>query len=325
MTIQESSRSGLLQRLVYLNYNSTMRVAITGGCGFFGSVLSQNLVNVGHVVTSIHRSEIHFRAKNHRCIPRAQIRSTQVKGLTLEVDVLVVLESVSIENSKDVPASEFMELTVQKDFLDLVNCLKPKKIIFASSGGAVYGESPYRQPLSEKFSPKPISSYGKAKLDFENFLEVVVSPKFGISTISIRISNLFGSSPAIAKSNGLIDTVITKMRRDETIDLYGADIVRDYVHIQDIVEIFELSMLNDSEESVINAGSGIGKTNLEVVSEISRYFPQNPKIRYHKENRNAPKFNVLDNSLAFSEFGWKPKIDLTQGIQKILSQSCHLS
>lgn len=325
MTIQESLKSGLQQRLVNLNYYSTMHVAITGGCGFFGSVLSQNLVNVGHIVTSIHRSDVHFDTKNHRCIPRNQLRDTQKMGLSLEVDVLVVLESVDTENSKDLPASEMQESNVQKDFLELVNCLNPRKIVFASSGGAVYGESPYRQPLSERFTPKPISSYGRAKLDFENFLEMVVSPKFGVKTISLRISNLFGNSLAIAKSNGLINTVITRMRRDETIDLYGGDIVRDYVHIQDIVEIFELSILNDSEKLVINAGSGIGNTNLEVVSEISRYFPKSPKICYHEEKRNSPRFNVLDNSLAFSEFGWRPKIDLKQGIQKMLSQSSDLS
>jgi len=196
-------------------------------------------------------------------------------------------------------------------------CVKYKipKLIFASSGGAIYG-IPKQLPLPEESPTNPICSYGIVKLALEKYLELY-RELHGLNYVSLRISNPYGPRQNPNGKQGVISVFASRMLQNKPLTLWGkGDAVRDFVHVRDIARLFYLAMTS-KEQGVFNAGSGVGISINDLIGMMSIELGVVPNIiRLEARQADVPA-TVLSCRKARNSFGWVPQIPIEQGIREV--------
>jgi UDP-glucose 4-epimerase len=202
--------------------------------------------------------------------------------------------------------------------LDLFEILRanPKcKLIFASSGGAVYG-IPKNLPISEAHETNPVSPYGVSKLAIEKFL-FSYSSQHGLDYTIIRLSNPYGPGQLNLRGQGLIPTIIEGGLTGQPVNIWGdGTSERDYLFIDDAVEAFSKALTYKGSERIFNVGSGAGTSILNLVSEIEGLLHLPIKLKFEQRRPSDPLVNILDVALAKEVLGWIPSTSLGDGLQK---------
>ena len=202
----------------------------------------------------------------------------------------------------DIEAS--LVATVQ--LLNVCNAEGVRRVIFASSGGTVYGVSE-EIPISEDAATNPISAYGINKLAVEKYLYL-----FGVQTkiehVSLRIANPFGPNQDPFGRQGLVAASIFKMLADDPIEIWGNGLVRrDYIYVDDVADAFISAANYRGPLTSFNIGSGEGKSVDAVVDSVADVLGiRAPKKVYRPGQKADVPSNVLDISRARSELGWRP-------------------
>jgi UDP-glucose 4-epimerase len=190
------------------------------------------------------------------------------------------------------------------------------KIVFASSGGTVYGETG-GIPAIESMLPRPSCSYAAAKLACEHYLGI--SARLGgISSIVLRISNLYGGSQVVKGDQGVVGFLVKRIPSGEVFRLYG-DTIRDYIHVDDVSDAFMLALAADGGgQEVINISSGQGTSLLGLVGLISTHCGREARYILDARRPFDLQYSVLCNDRARDRLGWRPGIELTEGIIRTL-------
>jgi UDP-glucose 4-epimerase len=191
-------------------------------------------------------------------------------------------------------------------------------IVFASSGGTIYGDGS-GEPLKEDHDKAPLSAYGVVKLAIEHYLQLYHS-QFGLKTFSLRISNAYGPGQLKGVVIGSVARFLRNVVEGETIEIWGdGSIVRDYVYIDDIVDAFTRCVLNLDEMKAgsYNIGSGVGHSLNQVIELVSEITGLSARVDYTEARRFDVHSIVLDPSKMTRESGWRPKVNLTGGIQRM--------
>lgn len=291
-----------------------MKVLVTGANGFLGSSLVDTLRDKGHdcvgCVRSVETEKGQIFFSLGETLPEELLRH-----LT-EADALVHLAWTST------PASSNLDIEgeVRANVLGTISLFQAaarsgvSNIVFASSGGQVYGEMK-GQAYAEDSPTHPKSAYGVGKLACEKFLEVI-SRQHGIVHHSLRISNLFGEGQKLKEGFGIIPTVINKILNDEPIDVFGTDpMVRDFVHVSDVVDSILLALFNPVG-GAFNIGSGKGCEIVSLIDLIAELIGK-PAIKNFQERRiSDPRRVVLDIQMAMQRLAWQPKLSLEEGLQR---------
>lgn len=296
-----------------------MKALIIGGSGFIGTNLSESLVERGHGVRIYSRSTNRFRGTprgvdyvegelgNHGLIRDA------LEG----VDVVFHLASTTLpKTSNDDPVYD-----VRSNMVDTLQLLEAcvdagvGKVIFASSGGTVYGPSK-TIPVNEEHPTNPISSYGIVKLTIEKYLELF-RHLYGLDYAALRISNPYGPYQDPAGQQGAISVFLHRIRTREPITIWGdGRVVRDYIYISDVVDALELAAHTETRRKVLNVGSGCGASLNELVETIADVVGRRPKIEYLPARSLDVPASVLEIGRAGEELSWVPKEDLMAGISR---------
>ena len=204
------------------------------------------------------------------------------------------------------------------DFLEECKKANIKKIIYSSSGGAIYGNIQYNSaPFKEESPVNPISNYGVSKLFFEQSLEIL-KQRSGINYTILRISNPYGPGQSPRKNIGVISKFIWSYINRIEVDVYGSlSSYRDYIYISDLLSAIECVILNGHDEShVFNIGSG-QKTSLDdLINYINRLSSQKLLVRKVKKRQNDVNSNYLDIDRAKNKLNWSPQVSLQNGIIK---------
>ena len=202
--------------------------------------------------------------------------------------------------------------------LDCARKLKIKKIIFFSSGGTVYGQSS-GAPVSENHPTKPLCAYGVHKLGIELYLGLY-HEIFGLDYRVLRISNPFGEYQKDNKSQGVIPIFLQKIARNEEIEVWGdGRIVRDYVHVDDVMRAAVSMLSYFGNEKIFNVGSGKGSSLISIIKLLEDLLEKEAKVNFTASRLEDVKSNVLDISKIKSELGWTPNITLEEGIKRLVS------
>lgn len=194
--------------------------------------------------------------------------------------------------------------TVQ--LLNVCNAEGVRRVIFASSGGTVYGVSD-RLPIPEDGPTNPISAYGINKLAVEKYLHL-----FGfqnkIEHVSLRIANPFGPYQDPFGRQGLVAASIFKLLVNDPIEIWGDGLVtRDYIYVDDVAQAFIKAAGYRGAFTSFNIGSGEGRSVDEVVDSIAGILAiGTPKKVYRPGQRADVPSNVLDISRADLELAWRP-------------------
>lgn len=208
--------------------------------------------------------------------------------------------------------------------LNLIEALRKQQhrvdLVFASSGGAVYGSRDSRIPFAEADPTRPGSPYGVVKLAIEHYLRLAAEEGWLRVTV-LRIANPYGTLLAPQRRQGLVGVAMNQVLQGEPVPVYGdASNVRDYVHLADVAEAIERALAPSRPFDVYNIGSGRGTSTEEVIALIERTIGR-AVVRQlltgiDHADRLVP-WVVLDIAKAERELGWRPRISLEAGIERL--------
>jgi UDP-glucose 4-epimerase len=190
-----------------------------------------------------------------------------------------------------------------------------RKIVFISSGGTVYG-IPHEVPIPESASTDPISAYGISKLAIEKYL-ALYHYLYGCDYSVLRVANSFGPYQSPHRRQGLIAAFMHRIARGQAVEIWGdGRVVRDFVYIDDVIDAVLAAAVYGGSHRVFNVGAGIGRSVLEVVTDIADVLGRPDVAPIHKPGRATDvPVNVLNIALIQREFGWSPRTDWRQGLR----------
>jgi UDP-glucose 4-epimerase len=298
-----------------------MKIAILGASGFIGKNLASRLILDGNQVTSFVRNK-----QTEPTIDIGHQVEFDFRDLSSFSSMLSGFEVVIHLVSSSNPASSRLDARseIQDNLLGTLDLLKTLKqspetrLIFASSGGAVYCK-PKSSPIVESHSTDPVSPYGVSKLAIEKFLHIA-SLEGGLDYRILRLSNPYGPLQLNTKGQGLIPTVIEAALRGQSLPVWGdGSNTRDYIYIDDVVEAFVKAIDYKGEIRTFNVGSGVGSSVLQIVSEVTSLIDKDLRMDFLPARESDPPSNVLDITLAKAELGWGTRTTLREGLGKSIA------
>jgi UDP-glucose 4-epimerase len=295
-----------------------MRVLVTGGAGFIGSHVADTLLAAGHEVaildnlSSGKRANIDPRATFYEC----DLRDPQVATILAEYRPEVISHhaaQMSVRISIDQPlldASVNIQGTL--NLLEGATRAGVRKIIYASTGGAAYGEPRYL-PCDEAHPVHPLSHYGITKHTVEHYLELYAG-LYGLDYTALRYPNVFGPRQDPEGEAGVVAIFARRMLRNLPLAIFGdGRQERDFVAVGDVARA-TLAALESGGGTIINLGSGVG-TSVQTIFE---------RLAALTDYRRAPEFRpvrpgevyriYLTNERARDLLGWMPTIALDDAL-----------
>ncbi|MDP9341757.1 MAG: UDP-glucose 4-epimerase GalE [Actinomycetota bacterium] len=301
-----------------------MKVLVTGGAGFIGSVVGEALVEQGHEVVALdnlshgHREAVHPEARFVECDLLEQARTDQVLARERPDAVVHMAAEALVDVSITDPGRFFRANVVGGvHLLDAVVRHGVERLVFSSTA-AVYGE-PDRVPIPEDAPHRPVNSYGESKLSFERMLRWY-RRAHGLRHVSLRYFNACGATERFGEHHEPETHLIPILLgvalgfRDRAI-LFGSDYdtpdgscIRDYVHVADLAgaHVLALEHIDELEARTYNLGNGSGSSNLEVVAAIREVTGHDVPVDVGPRRPGDPARLVADPSRIRSELGWVP-------------------
>ncbi len=296
-----------------------MKILVTGGAGFIASHITDAFINEGHQVVVLDDLSTGFQ-KNIN--PAAKFIKANICDKKL--DQLFENEKFDVVNHhaaqmdvrRSVKDPEFDATTNILGTLNLLQNAKKygvKKIMFASTGGAVYGEQEYF-PADEKHNTQPKSPYGISKLAVEKYLYFYNS-EFGLNYSILRYANIYGPRQNAMGEAGVVAIFSTKLLKGEQPVINGSgEQTRDYVFVGDVVKA-NLLLLNDKDSDIFNVGTTI-ETNVNQLFNLLNKITGANKDEVHGPAAAGEQMrSVITSEKLFKKFGWKPSTKLEEGLE----------
>jgi UDP-glucose 4-epimerase len=307
-----------------------MKILVTGGAGFIGSHVVDGFLKAGHEVIVVDNlstgkiSNLNKAAKFYEIdIRDSKLREIFRKEKPDIVNHHAAQISVPVSVEDPVKDGEINAL----GFLSLLNYCRDfavKKVIFISSGGAIYGEAS-EYPTSEDYSPQPLSPYAIHKLISEYYL-AFYQHQFKLDYTILRYANVYGPRQIPHGEAGVISIFITNFKNGVRSSLYAFPeepdgMKRDYVYVKDIVKA-NLQALHKGSLDYINIGTGLETTTGQLYREIaeqmgSKEEPVRAGARPGDIRRSCLNIEKAENIL-----GWKPGVSLQEGIKETIDFFC---
>lgn len=296
-----------------------MKILVTGGAGFIASQIADAFIDEGHQVVILddlstgYEKNVNPKAK----FVKANICDKNLDKLFAEEKFDVVNHhAAQMDVRRSVKDPEFDATTNILGTINLLqNCVKyrVKKFMFASTGGAVYGEQDYF-PADERHNQQPKSPYGISKLAVEKYLYFYNS-EHKLNYTILRYANIYGPRQNPFGEAGVVAIFSTKLLKGEQPIINGhGNQTRDYVFVGDVVKA-NLLGLNDEVSDVYNIGTGIETD----VNQLFHYI--NDITGAGKEEKHGPAAageqlrSVITSDKLFNKFGWRPSTKLEDGLK----------
>ena len=297
-----------------------MKILVSGGAGFIASHVSDALLEAGHEVHILddlsggRRENIPEGAVFHEL----DIRSEEASACMLEHGFeAFVHHAAQMDVRKSVAYPQF---DAAVNVLGLLNLMEAgrraglKKVVFASTGGAIYGEPEYA-PQDEGHATRPLSPYGVTKLCAERYLDYYRN-QYGIPFVALRYGNVYGPRQNPHGEAGVVAIFVQRMLRGEQPVVYGDGLqTRDYVYVGDVVQA-NLSALAYDGSGTFNIGTAV-ETSVNDLFDILRDRIAPGMERRHEPGRpGEQRRSVLAFDLARRKLGWAPGTDIVHGLEE---------
>lgn len=292
---------------------------VLGADGFLGSHLTDDLVSRGFSVRAFDRFE-DGKIKN-LVYPQDGLEIFSGDFLSSESieealhDIDIVFHFISLGNPaltiKD-PKSD-IENNVLGTIKLLDACVKQgiKKVIYPSSGGAIYGDAKSEYAHEDSLL-EPITPYSINKLCVEKYLSYY-KRYYNLDYVIYRISNPYGERQSVDGTQGVIPILLKKVLHGETVDVYGNS-VRDYIYVKDVTRFIAENFDKEHKYAIYNLGSGKPTSLTEILSVVEKVTQMTPKKNQLEKRKFDVDRIVLDINRIKKEFRFTPAIDFIDGV-----------
>ncbi len=306
-----------------------MKVVITGATGAIGQAFLTRLLAsadprlrrmdvIALTGSTAGKQLIHERFPAVQAIQHTAWRGEELRKALADVDVLVHLAWSSVPGT----ASLDPDADLRENVLDLLPVMDlaaecgVARVLFVSSGGTVYGPMLQELPITEDHRLAPATAYGSSKLSFEHMLGGHAA-MHGYKPVVLRPSNVYGMATFNSKPQGVVQHWMKAILEDRPIELWneGAT-MRDFIHIDDMVEALILAMMYAGNRTVFNISTGVGTTLSELVSKLEEIAGRRIDIVHRNGPAGAVDRNVLSPAMARSELGFEAEVSLDEGLRR---------
>ena len=297
-----------------------MKILITGGAGYLGSVITGKMLDSGHNVIVLDKllfnqtSLLQYTSNPNFKFIYGDVRNeTELERLCNEVDVIIPLAAIV-----GFPAcAQDPKLSKEINFQQIVNIVKftngkGKKILYPNTNSG-YGLGTGQLECTEESPLTPISVYGQTKCEAENFLRT------STDAIVFRLATVFGVSPRM-RTDLLVNDFTYKAITDKYIVVFEKSFKRNFIHIQDVANVF-LFMLENYDKykgDVFNVGlSNANLSKQELLEKIQTHV-KNFAVSYNDYYEDPDKRDYIVSNTKVELTGWSPKWDIDTGINELI-------
>lgn len=299
-----------------------MKILVTGGAGFIASHIVDRFIEAGHEVVVIDDLST---GRTENLNPRAtfyevDIRSSEIAGIFVrERPDVVNHHAAQMDVRRAVREPEFdasVNVLGALNILDNGRLNGTRTFIFASTGGAVYGE-PSRLPVDESHDIAPLSPYGLTKFTFEQYL-ALYRRLYGVAYTVLRYPNVYGPRQRPDGEAGVVSIFTARLLRGEQATIFGdGGKTRDYVHVRDIVDANERVLHCDHGE-VFNLGWAREVSDREIFDAVRRAAGVEAKPAFEAVRPGEIERISLDSSKIRNRLQWAPTIPFEEGVADVV-------
>ncbi len=297
-----------------------MKILVTGGAGFIGSHIVDKYVELGHQVVVVDNL---FTGFERFVNPKAKFYKIDIRDKKALED-LFIQEKFAVLNHhaaqmdvrKSVANPQF---DAETNIIGLLNLLELgrknglQKIIFASTGGAVYGDA-HLLPTPETYPCLPASPYGISKLASEFYLNFYART-YGLKYIALRYGNVYGPRQNPHGEAGVVAIFTQKLLNAQQPQITGdGKQFRDFIYVGDVVAA-NVAALDYQDNLLVNIGTAKGTTINELYEMIQKVCGTHYSKSYSPKRPGEQERSLLDITLAQQKLRWQPQVDLLLGLK----------
>jgi len=298
-----------------------MKILVTGGAGFIASHVAEGFLGAGHSVSIVDDLSTGKRGN----VPSA------ARFFEHDITDFEGMEQIIAEERPDIIDHHAAQMDVRRSvreplfdakvnilgavgLLELAAKYKVQKFLYASTGGASYGEVD-AVPVDESHATKPICHYGVSKLTLERYL-FLYKHLYGLNYTVMRYPNVFGPRQNPYGEAGVVAIFSLQMLRGEQPTIFGdGSKTRDYVFIDDIVRA-NVAFLEEGDGEVLNLGSGIPTSDYQIFEAVRCATDYRGDPKYASVRPGEVMHIALDSGKAHAVAGWRPQVSLKEGISR---------
>jgi UDP-glucose 4-epimerase len=297
-----------------------MNVLVTGGAGFIGSNIADAYIAAGHSVIIVDNlssgaiENVNSKAKFYKL----DIQSPDIETIFKDQKIQVINHHAAQMDVRRSVADPRYDASV--NILGMLNTLElgvrygVKKVIFASTGGAIYGEQDYF-PADEQHPLRPLSPYGITKLATEKYL-FYYQAVHAIQHVILRYANVYGPRQNPHGEAGVVAIFAGKMLDDQQPIINGdGKQTRDYVYVDDVVQA-NIRALSYASSDTFNIGTGLENDVNTVYTIIKKYTASQHAEKHGPAKIGEQLRSVIDHTKAKKILGWSPTVSLEEGLRR---------
>lgn len=297
-----------------------MKILVTGGAGFIGSHLVDGFLNAGHDVVIVDNLKM---GRMENVNPEAKFYLMDIKAKELEKVFQMEKPDIICHHAAQMDVRMSVAdpiFDAETNILGTLNLLQlgtrfgVKKVLFASTGGAAYGEQEIF-PCDETHPTNPLSPYGITKLTTEKYL-FYYEHEFGLSYVVLRYSNVYGPRQNPLGEAGVVAIFTHKLLSGEQPIINGdGKQTRDYVYVGDVVRA-NLKALTFNKNEIFNIGTGIETDVNNIFQLLNKLTKKNVEENHGPAKKGEQRKSVISFQKAEKMLEWKPEIDLEEGLKR---------
>jgi UDP-glucose 4-epimerase len=306
-----------------------MRTLVTGGAGFIGSALVDRLVHDSHevvVVDDLSTGKVENLA-DALTSGRVHLAEADVAGPGLAGVVAAARPEVVYHLAAQIDVRRSVADPVLDARVNVLGTLQVagaavesgcRRLVFASSGGTVYGEpDPSDLPIDESYPPRVTNPYGVSKRAAEDYLDSFASIH-GLEPVSLRLGNVYGPRQDPHGEAGVVAIFCDRLLSDQPVTVYGdGRQTRDYLFVDDVVDAFVAAgEAEDAAGAKLNLGTAVQTSVLELYDALRAVAGFGADPTFAPPRPGELQAIALDSARAGRLLGWRPRLDLEAGLER---------